>query len=374
MRIIMSGGGTGGHIYPAITILREIQKQTQSCEVLFIGTQQGLESDIIPQEGFDFLTIDVRGFERRLSLGNIKTIMKTIGSIGQSRQIIRNFKPDIVIGTGGYVCGPVLLTASLMGIPTMIQEQNVIPGITNKILSRFVDKIAVGYGEALQYFKNKEKVFISGNPIRPEILSATREEGIIALGLDPNKKTILISGGSRGARSINQAMVSVYEQFAGRKDIQLLHVTGQNEYNGIVRKLQECCIDTIKAGNIIITPYIYNMPQALAVADLAIFRAGAVGLAELTARGIPSILIPYPYAAENHQEFNARVMEQQGAAIVIRDVELTGCRLNEVVNELINSPLNLAKMATASKRMGCPEAAEKIAKIALTMIKAASKK
>ncbi|WP_378951969.1 undecaprenyldiphospho-muramoylpentapeptide beta-N-acetylglucosaminyltransferase [Pelosinus sp. sgz500959] len=368
MRIIMSGGGTGGHIYPAITILRAIQKNTQSCEVLFIGTQHGLESNIIPKEGFDFRTIDVRGFERRLSIQNIQTIIKTLGSINQSRKIIREFKPDLVIGTGGYVCGPVLLTASMMGIPTMIQEQNVIPGITNKILSRFVDKIAVGYGEAQKYFTRKEKVFISGNPIRPEILSATREEGIIALGLDPAKRTVLISGGSRGARSINQAMIQVYQQFAGRKDIQLLHVTGQNEYNGIVGKLQECCIDTIKAGNIIIRPYLYNMPQAMAVADLAIFRAGAVGLAELTAKGIPSILIPYPYAAENHQEFNARVMEQQGAAVVIRDAELTGYRLIEVMNELMNSPQKLDGMAAASKRMGCPEAAETIAKMALTMI------
>lgn len=368
MRIIMSGGGTGGHIYPAITILRAIQKQVQPCEVLFIGTQHGLESDIIPKEGFDFRTIDVRGFERRLSFKNIQTIIKTLGSIRKSREIIRNFKPDLVIGTGGYVCGPVLLAASLMGIPTMIQEQNVIPGITNKILSRFVDKIAVGYAETVKYFTNKEKVCISGNPIRPEVVSATREEGIISLGLDPAKLTILISGGSRGARSINEAMIPVYEQFAGRKDIQLLHVTGQSEYNGIVGKLKECSIDTIEAGNIIITPYLYNMPQALAVADLAIFRAGAVGLAELTARGIPSILIPYPYAAENHQEFNARVMEQQGAAVVIRDAELTGYKLTEVMKGLVNNPEKLAKMATASKKIGCPEAAETIAKIALTMV------
>lgn len=367
MRIIMSGGGTGGHIYPAITIVRAIQKYIPSCEVLFIGTQQGLEADIIPQEGFEIRMIDVRGFERRLSLKNIQTIFKTIGSVWKSREIIRNFKPDIVIGTGGYVCGPVLLAASMMNIPTMIQEQNVIPGVTNKILSRFVDKIAVGYEEALTYFPYQEKGFVSGNPIRPEILSATREEGIIALGLDPAKRTILISGGSRGARSINQAMIEVYQQFAGREDIQLLHVTGQSEYNGIVGKLQECCIDTIKAGNIIITPYLYNMPLALAAADLAIFRAGAVGLAELTARGIPAILVPYPYAAENHQEFNARVMEQKGAAVVIRDAELTGNRLTNVISDLINSPKKLNEMAAASKKIGCPEAAETIAKIALAM-------
>lgn len=368
MRIIMSGGGTGGHIYPAITIIRAIQKQVEGCEVLFIGTQQGLEADIIPKEGFDFRTIDVRGFERRLSVTNVQTIMKTVGSVWHSRKIIRDFKPDVVIGTGGYVCGPVLLAASMMGIPTMIQEQNVIPGITNKILSRFVDKIAVGYGEAKKYFTHQEKVFVSGNPIRGEVITATREEGIAALGLDPTKRTILISGGSRGARSINQAMLQVHQHFAGRKDIQLLHVTGQNEYNGIVGNLKQRCIDITKVGNIIIKPYLYNMPQALAVADIAIFRAGAVGLAELTARGIPSILIPYPYAAENHQEFNARVMEQQGAAVVIRDAELNGARLIEVMNELVNSPQKLDAMATASRTLGHPEAAECIAKMARTIM------
>ena len=369
MRIIMSGGGTGGHIYPAITIIKAIQKQVPSCEVLFIGTQSGLEADIIPKEGFQFRTIDVRGFERRLSVANVRTIIKTIGSVWQSRQIIRNFKPDIVIGTGGYVCGPVLLAASIMGVPTMIQEQNVIPGITNKILARFVDKIAVAYSEAKKYFTNQDKIFVSGNPIRPEVISANREESMLALGLDPEKRTILISGGSRGARSINQAMLQVHQNFANRKDIQLLHVTGQSEYNGIVGNLKQYCIDTNKIGNIIIKPYLYNMPQGLAVADLAIFRAGAIGLAELTARGIPSILIPYPHAAENHQEFNARVMEQQGAAVVIRDDELSGEGLTDVINELLDNPHKLDEMAAASKGIGCPEAAAVIADMARKMIK-----
>ena len=367
MRIIMSGGGTGGHIYPAITILKAIQQQVKDCEVLFIGTEHGLEADIIPKEGFAFQTIEVRGFERRLSMKNVHTITKTVGSVWKSRRIIRKFKPDIVIGTGGYVCGPVLLAASLLKVPTMIQEQNVIPGITNKILSRFVNKIAVGYEEASTFFADQNKVFVSGNPIRQEVMTATREEGILALGLDPDKRTILISGGSRGARSINRAMIEVHRHFAGRKDIQLLHVTGQSEYNDIVGNLKQSCIDITKAGNIIIKPYLYNMPQALAVADIAVFRAGAIGLAELTARGIASILVPYPFAAENHQEFNARVMEKQGAAEVIRDAELNGARLIEVINELVNNPERLAAMAVASKKIGHPEAAHSIADMALTV-------
>jgi UDP-N-acetylglucosamine--N-acetylmuramyl-(pentapeptide) pyrophosphoryl-undecaprenol N-acetylglucosamine transferase len=369
MRIIMSGGGTGGHIYPAITIIRELQRKVKSCEVLFIGTRQGLEADIIPKEGINIQFIDICGFERKFSFKNIQTILKTMGSVWQSQKIIRKFKPDIVIGTGGYVCGPVLLAASLIGIPTMIQEQNVIPGITNKILSRFVDKIALGFVEAGRYFPNQSKVFFSGNPIRQEVISAERTESIVALDLDPTKRTILISGGSRGARSINQAMLQVHQFFAGNKDIQLLHVTGQSEYNGIVGNFNQSGIDLTTAGNIIIKPYLYNMPQALAAADLAVFRAGAIGLAELTARGIPSILVPYPYAAENHQEFNARAMEQQGAAILVRDVDLNGEVLIKTINELTCNPQKLDDMAIASKKIGRPEAAKSIADMALNLIK-----
>lgn len=369
MRIILSGGGTGGHIYPALTIIRAIEKAVENCEVLFVGTQKGLEADIIPKEGYSFSTIDVRGFERSLSFQNLATIFKTVGSVWESYSIIKKFKPDIVIGTGGYVCGPVLLAASILRIPTLVQEQNVIPGVTNKILARFVDKLAVGYVDAAKYFSDKDKVIYTGNPIRAEVMSASREDGIKALGLDANKKTILISGGSRGARSINQAMTDVHKFFAGRKDVQLLHVTGKSEYNGIVGNLQQCGIDIASAGNISIKPYLYDMPYALAAADLAIFRAGAIGLAELTARGIPSILIPYPYAAENHQEFNALVMKDNGAAEVIRDKELTGQRLLTIVNELISDNSRLSQMANASKNLGRPKAADDIAQIAIRLAK-----
>lgn len=367
MRIIVSGGGTGGHIYPAITLIKTVQSLVKPCEILYVGTREGLEADIIPQEGLPFRTIDIRGFIRKLSVSNFVTLIKAVGSLWESRKIIRDFKPDLVIGTGGYVCGPVLLTASLMGIPTMVQEQNVIPGITNRILARFVAKIAVGYADTGKYFHDREKIVFTGNPIRPEVLTATRAEGFAELGLDPAKRTILISGGSRGARSINQAMLEVHRYFVQNKSVQLLHVTGKNEYNGIVGNLMQMGIDITSTGNISIKPYLHNMPKALAIADLAVFRAGAVGLAELTALGIPSVLIPYPYAAENHQELNARVMEQRGAAVVIRDCDLTGKRLLKAVRELIGDSARLAGMAQASKALGRPEAAENIARLAIEL-------
>jgi UDP-N-acetylglucosamine--N-acetylmuramyl-(pentapeptide) pyrophosphoryl-undecaprenol N-acetylglucosamine transferase len=374
MRVIISGGGTGGHIYPAITIAKTIASMVQPCQILFVGTKHGMEADIVPKEGFEFATVEVRGFERKLSWQNVRTIIKTIAGIGQAFKIVRQFKPDVVIGTGGYVCGPVLLTASLMGVPSMIQEQNVIPGVTNKILTRFVNKVAVGYAEAARYFgKLADKVAVTGNPIRPEVMSASREEGIKALGLDADKLTILVAGGSLGARTINNAMVDVHRHFAGRRDVQILHVTGKNEYNNIVGNIRQAGIDVSSAGNISIVPYLYNMPLALAAADAAIFRAGAIGLAELTARGIPAILVPYPFAAENHQEFNARVLEENGAAVVIRDSELTGARLVEALEKMLSDKEALKIMAEASQKLGHPEAAETIAKLAITLADSSDK-
>lgn len=375
MRIIISGGGTGGHIYPAITIAREVAKLTEHCEILFVGTKHGLEADIIPKEGFAFATIEVSGLERKLSWKNVRTLFTTIGSVWKSSRLIKDFKPDVVIGTGGYVCGPVLLAASLLKVPTIIQEQNVIPGITNKILSRFVDKIALGYQEAAAYFHNcrPEQIVVTGNPIRPAVMSATREEGLTELGLSPDKLTVLAVGGSRGARSINQAMVGVGTYFNGNPHIQILHVTGQSEYNSIVGNYKQSGIEPSDAGNIIIKPYLYNMPLALAVADIAVFRAGAVGLAELTARGIPAILIPYPYAAENHQEFNAKALEKHGAALVIADKELTDAKLIDAIKKLLDNSAILVNMAKKSKELGRPQAAQTIARMAIDLKKTLSK-
>ncbi|MDL2280426.1 undecaprenyldiphospho-muramoylpentapeptide beta-N-acetylglucosaminyltransferase [Selenomonadales bacterium OttesenSCG-928-I06] len=374
MKFIISGGGTGGHIYPALAIAKELTLLDDKCEILFVGTKEGLESDIVPKEGYKFTTINVQGFERSLSFSNVTTILKAGTSVFSSIQIIKKFKPDVVIGTGGFVCGPVLLAASLLNKKTIIQEQNAIPGVSNKILAKFVDKIALGYKEAETYFsKYKGKIIVTGNPIRKDVLEEDRTESLKSLSLLNNKKTLLISGGSRGARSINNAMIDIYKILSkdnSLKDtLQILHVTGKTEYNSVVEKLTNSGIEVSKIGNITIQPYLYNMPQALAVADLAIFRAGAIGLAELTAKGIPSILIPYPYATANHQEINARVLEKKGAAIVIKDSELNGEELLAVIYSLINNENKLHDMAEKSKEAGFKDAASTIAKLAFSLVK-----
>jgi UDP-N-acetylglucosamine--N-acetylmuramyl-(pentapeptide) pyrophosphoryl-undecaprenol N-acetylglucosamine transferase len=374
MRVIISGGGTGGHIYPALAIANELERLVPGTQILFVGTEEGLEADIVPKEGYPFTTVSVAGLERRLSWQNVLTLGRTISGLWQSRAIIHEFQPDIVIGTGGYVCGPVLLMASLLRIPTLVQEQNAIPGVTNKILGRFVDKIAVGYGEASRYFAAAKKVVVTGNPIRSNVMGITRDEGEQELGLASGKITILVSGGSRGAQTINKAMIAVSKALAGRADIQVLHVTGKSDYNNIVGLYSQTGIEPEKSGNIIIRPYLYNMPHALAAADLAIFRAGAIGLAELTARGVPAILVPYPYAAENHQEHNARVLEKNGAAVIIRDAELTSELLLSVIESLLSDPQKRLAMAQASKRMGRPDAAVRIAEMAIVQARTKPKR
>ncbi|MDD3115298.1 MAG: undecaprenyldiphospho-muramoylpentapeptide beta-N-acetylglucosaminyltransferase [Anaerovibrio sp.] len=366
MKIIVSGGGTGGHIYPALTLIRTLQRKISRLEVLYVGTHAGLEADIVPKEGIPFETVDLQGFKRSFTPENLLRAAKAVRGIGSAVRLVRRFQPDVVIGTGGYVCGPVLMAAGLLGIPSLIQEQNVIPGITNKILARFVTTIATGCQEANAAFPAAKVVF-TGNPIRAEVMEPRSDAAYRAFDLEPGRKTILVSGGSRGARTINRAMVDVLKHYAGRQDVQLLHATGQGEYEDICRRIRAAGIDLSKAGNLQVRPYLYNMPQAMSIADLAVFRAGATGLAELTAKGIPAILVPYPYAAENHQEFNARAVARAGAARVILNKDLTGQALIENIDSMLSDESILAAMSEASRALGRPQAAETIAELIIEL-------
>jgi len=366
MKIIVSGGGTGGHIYPALTIIRTIQAQRPDAEFLYVGTHAGLEADIIPKEHLPFATVDIQGFRRQLTLDNLRRAGRALVGVGKAMRIVRDFHPDVAVGTGGYVCGPILLAASLAHVPTLIQEQNVVPGITNKILARFVSKIAVGMPEAMRHFP-AAKVVDTGNPIRQEVMTAERAAGAAAFGFDPQKMTVLISGGSRGARAINRAMVPIIAEAVKHPEVQMLLVTGKAEYDDILARIRDTGTDLTSVHHIKVMPYLYNMPQAQAMADLAIFRAGATGLAELTARGIPAILVPYPYAAENHQEHNAQALVDAGAARMILNRDLTAQSLGSVLTELLSQPDKLQQMAAASRKLGRPQAAQTIADMVLAL-------
>lgn len=367
-KIIISGGGTGGHIYPAITIYKEIMKQHPDAKVLYVGTKQGLEATLVPKEGIEFTTIPVQGLQRQLSLGTLVTLGKTALGIVKANAIICKFRPDVVIGTGGYVCGPILMAAALHNIPTLIQEQNVIAGITNKILSRFVDVVAMGYKDAAASFSKAKRVVYTGNPVRPEVLVDSRTAGRNYFNLSDDTFTVLIAGGSRGARTINNAMIDVHKHFQGKEGIKLIHITGSGEYESVLSQLGITDGEGLGQSSLIL-PYLHDMPKALAAADLAVFRSGAIGLAELAVRGIPSVLVPYPYAAEDHQTYNARIFVQEGAAHMIVDKMLSAHDLIGEIEMFMDNRDLLAQMGERALQLGKPNAAHDIAKLALSIAK-----
>jgi UDP-N-acetylglucosamine--N-acetylmuramyl-(pentapeptide) pyrophosphoryl-undecaprenol N-acetylglucosamine transferase len=360
MRVILTGGGTGGHIYPAVAIGQAIKKQWPKTELLYVGTAHGLESRIIPTTGFSFITIDVEGLQRKISFQAVKAVWKALAGLFKADKIIRDFQPDLVIGTGGYVCLPVVWSAARQKIPALLHEQNALPGLTNRFLSSRVNGIMLTFQEAQNHLspKAQKKARLTGLPIRQEIMRVNRAEGLAYFGFSPDKPTLLAVGGSRGARSINNAMLRVCRDFADK--IQIIHITGAGGYDSFLKQLKFSGIDVGNCGNIIIRPYLHQMECALACADLCVARAGAAFLAEMTAKGIPGILIPYPYAAENHQEHNARSLVQKKAAVMILDSQLNGEVLGKEIQKILSDEKERILMSENSKNAGNPDAIEKI--------------
>lgn len=362
MKVIISGGGTGGHIYPAVTIAQKILQLQPDAEILFVGTQEGLESSIVPKLGYEIKYLKVEGFTRQIGIKLLKNIFTAIKSCFQAYNYIKKFRPDLVIGTGGYVCGPVVLIASLCGVKTCIQEQNAVAGITNKILSKFVDKVFLGYSEAAFNLGNAQKNIFTGNPIRASILKVNKADAYKFFNFSSERKTLLISGGSRGAKSINSAMLDVYKNIDKVKDLQIIHVTGTLDYESVMESIANL---NLPKQQIKILPYLHEMDMALNIADLAISRAGAIAIAELTALGVASILIPYPYATANHQVLNAEAVVKAGAGVMILDADLEKGLLLDKIIELINNEKKLLNLAMKAKKLGNPNAAEEIALAAL---------
>lgn len=367
MKIVVSGGGTGGHIYPALALIREIQKTNKDAQFLYIGTINGLESKLVPRENIPFQSIYITGFKRKLSLENIKTIFRFLKGVSDSKKILKDFKPDIVIGTGGYVCGPVVYAAAKLGIPAIIHEQNSIPGLTNKFLSRYVSKIAICFTEAKEYFP-AEKVVFTGNPRASEVIGKDGVKGRLSAGLSTNKPAVLIFGGSRGARPINEAVIQALPELA-EKAYQVLYVTGDVHYENVKKEVE--LVGNPK--NVVIKPFIHNMPEVLAGIDLVVSRAGATTLAEITSLGIPSILIPSPYVTNNHQEKNAKALSDHGAAQVLLEKNLTGNSLVKHIDSILLNSETLTEMKAKAKKMGVPDSAFKLYSLMEQLIKGKQK-
>jgi len=368
LRVIITGGGTGGHVYPALAIARGLQQMQQDVQILYVGTSKGLEADVVPRSGFPLATITVKGFERRQFWKNIPAIIKLGIGFSEAWLHVKSFRPHLVVGTGGYVSGPVCLVAVLQGIPVVLHEQNAFPGLTNRILARFARAVCLTFPEAAKRFPAHTSLVTTGLPVRPEILSADREASRRHFGLQEGQVFLVVAGGSQGARSINQAMLPVMEKMAGRGDVKLLHITGYRDYESYIAQLVKRGIDMGKCGNISIKPYVYDMENVLAAADLVIGRSGASFLAEILVRNLPSILIPYSHATSNHQEYNARSVACKGAAVVILDKELKGNRLVREIEQLINNKAKLQAMAAAAARLSRPDALNAILQVIQTQL------
>lgn len=348
----MSGGGTGGHIYPAIAIANQIKKEFKEAQILFVGTERGLENEIVPANGYDIKTITVSGFNRKKLMKNFGTMLKAMKGLREAREIIKEFKPDIVIGTGGYVCGPVVFTASIMGIKTFIHEQNALPGVTNKILCKFADVTFISFEESEKYFNKAKRVVLSGNPLREEFIEYT--EAIKSQQSGSFK--VICFGGSRGAEKINASMLKVLEVLNGIDDIELYFVTGKAHYHSVMREIENKRIQL--KDNIHVLDYIHNMSEYMSASDLVISRAGALTIAEVNALGKPAILIPSPYVTGNHQYFNAKVVADCGAAYIIEERELSEEKIMSIIFKLKNSQAILKEMGENSKKLAHLDAAD----------------
>lgn len=332
MNIIISGGGTGGHIYPAIAIAQTLKKQYPNCKVLFVGAEGKMEMEKVPKVGFEIVGLPIRGLQRSLSLENLKFPFKLGQSLWKARQIIQQFKPDVCIGVGGYASGALMQMAVLQGVPTLIQEQNSYAGLTNKLLSKFVKKICVAYPNMEQYFP-EEKIVFTGNPVHNDLinLEILRQKSADFFKLNNTQKTIFIVGGSLGARSINHAILQGIEKILPH--YQLIWQTGSTDFQRISSKLEEK--NLLTHPNLVLKDFIYEMQFAYSLADIVISRAGALAISELSIAGKPCIFVPYPFAAEDHQTKNAVSLVDAKAALLVKDAEVN--------NKLVDTALALAQ-------------------------------
>ncbi len=357
MKVVFSGGGTAGHINPALSIAKKVLEKAPDSQILFVGTPTGMENKLVTKEGFAIRHVEVKGFQRKLTLQNLKVAYLAITSIGQAKKILKEFRPDVVIGTGGYVSWPVLRAATKMKIPTLIHEQNARPGLTTQRLSKFVDRVCLSFESSRDFLPcKKEKTVLCGNPVNGLVNTTTRAKSRSQLGITG---PFLVSfGGSLGARVINETVYELAKRYSARQPLFHTHAFGAREYDSWMEKEKKDGI--CRFGNVRFCDYIYDMPRQLAAADLVICRAGAITLAELAVMGKPAILIPSPNVTDNHQYKNALVYEEKGAAVVIEEKDLTVERLQTEVDSMLHSPERLRAMSENMKKLALPDADERI--------------
>lgn len=358
MRVVMSGGGTAGHIYPALTVAEELRAGGRD-EVTFVGTPDGPEARLVPGAGVAFVGLRAKGFDRARPLTLVTGVATVLGSTVRAVRLLRSVRADVVAGFGGYVSIPVGLAAVLTRTPLVLHEQNSVPGLANRMLSGWARAVGVTYEASSGYLKHPGRVVVTGNPVRAAVLGATRASGREALGIAGDSVVLLVFGGSRGARHINHAVVALRDELLAQPDVVVLHVAGHSEAGDVRERLAAAGGD--ESGRYRVFEYLEDMGSAIAAADLVIARAGATSIAEITALGRAAVLVPYPYATDDHQTLNARAVSQAGAGVLVADAELDGGEFVGMVTGLLRDGSRRATMAAASAALGRPDAGARVA-------------
>lgn len=371
MKVVFVAGGTGGHINPALAVAGSLKEKYPDIKISFIGNRSGMEATLVPKMGYKFYPIDVAGFQRKISLNNIKrntvAFYRMFKSTVQAEKILEILKPDVVVGTGGYTCGPVLRKAAKMGIKTATHEQNAFPGVTTKTLCKYVDEVMVAMPDAIKRLPDNRNYIVTGNPVRQSIVNTTKQEARKKLGLD-NRPMILSLGGSLGARAVNEAVAELIGWHANTGKYYHFHAIGKYGVDWMPDLIRSKGVDFEKLDNIKIFEYIYDMDLCMSAADLVINRAGASTISELQVKGMPSVLIPSPNVAENHQYYNAKTLSDNGAAILIEEKDLTGEKLIETVKSLIDDKEKLLQMSENAKKTAVFDANERICEVIVNLI------
>ncbi|MEG1621172.1 MAG: undecaprenyldiphospho-muramoylpentapeptide beta-N-acetylglucosaminyltransferase [Oscillospiraceae bacterium] len=372
MKILFACGGTGGHINPAISVANYIKERNPDVNILFVGNPRGMEARLVPQAKFKFETVDIMGFERKICFRNFKHNLKAAKCLltcnKRAKEIITKFNPDVVVGTGGYVSGPILLTANKLGYKTVAHEQNAYPGVSNKLNFKFADKILLAVEDAKKYLPDGKDYIVTGNPVREEIIMANRQMAKEKLKIG-NRKCILTFGGSLGANKINEAVADIMQWHQKREDVYHIHATGKRGFDDFYELLKARNVDPEKINHIEIREYIDDMADCLAAADLVISRSGALSLSEIQAAGKASILIPSPNVAENHQYHNAKVMADKNAAYLIEEKNLNKETICEAIEKLILDDKLRNGIAKNAAEMAYLDANKRISDNILDLIK-----
>lgn len=368
MRILLAGGGTAGHINPALAIARAAKTRFPHCEVRFVGSRQGMERDLVTREGYELFLLDVAGLQGKNPLRLANVLLKAGRSVAGCKRYLKENPPDLVIGTGGYVSFPVLWAAQDLHIPTVIHEQNAFPGKTSRILARRADRVMISFEQSRAYFPHPDRLVLTGNPLRGELLAKTREQARRELAMSESAFFVLSFAGSLGAREINRAMIEVFRLLKDCDDLHWIHATGERGWQWVPDQLKQVGVNLIQHPNLEVKPYLYNMPTMMAAADLVVCRAGAITLSELAAQHKPSILIPSPNVANNHQHFNALAFEQAGAARILPESELCAERLLGLVKSLRAAPEELKRMQHCAQELAVYNASDRIIRVIKELI------